>query len=164
MARLTKYCLEEIMSLPLPSITSQKRLEYRPTLSEVYYVYELLNEEVFDCELNVPKIEVAGYRRKYWGMCVGHWDQQKSGSYCDILLMDKYFCAQWLVAIIAHEMVHQHQWDIETPRRLVRGKPGIMSHGPTFFRFKEKLEQFQIPLKSAHSMRRWFKNQNLFKC
>jgi hypothetical protein len=39
-----------------------------------------------------------------------------------------------------------------------------MSHGPTFFRFRDKLEKYGISLKTAHSQRKWFKHQDLFKC
>ena len=163
MYKLRDYSLEDIMNFPLPGLTFQKKLMYRPTIRDVHHVYDLLNEYVFRSELNKPYIEIAGYRRKYWGMCIGHYDLQSTGSYCDILLMDKFYCPQWMVAIIAHEMAHQHQWDVESPKRLYKGKPGIMSHGPTFFRFRDKLKKYSIPLKTAHSMRRWFKNQDMFK-
>jgi hypothetical protein len=78
--------------------------------------------------------------------------------------MDKWFCAQWAVTVIAHEMVHQHQWDIEGPKRWRKGKDFLMSHGPTFFRFRDKLEKYGISLKTAHSQRKWFKHQDLFRC
>ena len=40
----------------------------------------------------------------------------------------------------------------------------IMSHGPSFFVFRDKLKKHGISLKGAHSKRKWFKYQNLFKC
>jgi hypothetical protein len=38
-----------------------------------------------------------------------------------------------------------------------------MSHGPSFFTFRDELSAVNIPLKTAHSQRKWFKYQDLFK-
>jgi hypothetical protein len=152
------------MNFPLPTLTEQKRLLYRPSHSDVVHIYTQLNEKVFGNELYRPKINVLPRRRKYWGMCVGSWHPLNTGSLCEINLMDKWFCPQWLVTIIAHEMSHQYQWDIIGPEREELGMDSIMSHGPSFFIFRDKLERHHIPLKTAHSMRRWFKYQDLFKC
>lgn len=77
--------------------------------------------------------------------------------------MDKWYCKQWLVNTLAHEMCHQYQWDIIGNQRLIEGKQPIMSHGPSFFVFREQLKEHGINLKTAHSKRKWFKYQNLFK-
>jgi len=164
MSYLEQYSLEDIMHLPLPKLTYQKKLMYRPVYQDVLHVYELLNESVFRNQLEVPEIIIKPYRKRYWGMCVGSWDVHPSGSYCSIELMDKFYCPQWLVTILAHEMAHQHQWDIETKIRKKHGKSGLMSHGPTFFRFKEKLYKHGIPLKTYHNIKKWFKYQDMFKC
>jgi hypothetical protein len=161
--KLSDYSLSDIMHLPLPTITEQKLLLYRPTYKDALHVYSLLNEQVFSNELAVPNINIRGRRKKYWGMCVAEHDLEQPGTYCHIELMDKWYCPQWFVTTIAHEMAHQHQWDIEGPKRVLEGKNHLMSHGPTFFRFRDKLEKHYIPLKTAHSMRKWFKYQDLFK-
>lgn len=163
MSVLHTYSLEELMFLPLPSITEQKRLMYRPTRNEVYHVYELLNYYVFKNELKVPIIRVLPRRRKYWGMCVGRERKHISGSYCEIEMMDKWYCPQWMIATLAHEMCHQYQWDIVSPEREELGYDPIMSHGPSFFMHKKKLDKHYIPLKTAHSRRRWFMHQDLYK-
>jgi len=141
----------------------QKRLPFRPTIRQTKYLYELLNHEVFSDKLKTPIIDVAPRRRKYWGMCIGSYEKDHTGSYCRIDLMDKYFSVQWFVTILAHEMSHQYQWDIIGPEREIQGKDPIMSHGPSFFTFREQLAEHYIPIKSAHSMRKWFKYQDLFK-
>lgn len=164
MRLVSLYSLEELMDFPLPSITYQKRLMYRPSKNDVYHTYELLNYYIFNNDLKIPKIHLAPRCRKYWGMCLGEVDKHNTGSYCEIRLMDKWFCPQWMITTLAHEMVHQHQWDIEGPKRYRRGKDHLMSHGPTFFKFRQTMNDFNIPLKTAHSMRRWFKHQNIFKC
>lgn len=155
--------LKELMDTPLPPISYQRRLMFRPTLTEAKYTYNLLNEQVFANQLHMPTIEIGPRRRSYWGMCLGSLDKYSTGSYCTIKLMDKWYCRQWFVAILAHEMAHQHQWDIHGPEREADGKLALMSHGPSFFTFRNRLEEHNIPLKTAHRMRKWFKYQDLFK-
>lgn len=164
MFALSNYSLEDIMHIPLPSITEQKKLCYRPSKADINHIYRELNTYIFRNELEMPKIEIRSHRKKYWGMCVGETEEIRDGSCCEIKLMDKWFCPQWTVTIIAHEMAHQYQWDILGPKRYKKGYEHLMSHGPSFFVFRERLEKYYIPLKTAHSMRRWFKHQDLFKC
>ena len=164
MFRLSHYSIEDIMNFPLPSKTEQKRLVYRPTQADVSHVYEELNRTVFRNELIVPKIHLKSHRQKYWGMCIGNTTVDTRGTMCEIELMDKFFCPQWMVTTLAHEMVHQYQWDIIGPTRSKKGYDYLMSHGPSFFLFREKLEKHLIPLRKAHSMRRWFLHQDIFKC
>jgi hypothetical protein len=85
-------------------------------------------------------------------------------SNCVITLNNKWYCKQWLVMTLAHEMRHQYQWDVLSFKRLKEGKQPLMSHGPSFFLFKHKLAKYGIPLRRAHSIRQWFTHQNLFKC
>ncbi len=164
MSLVSIYSLEEMMEIPLPTITEQKRLVYRPSKNEARHVYELLNCNVFNNELKMPNIYLAARCRKYWGMCMGETTMFRTGSYCEIQLMDKWFCPQWFVTTLAHEMCHQHQWDIDGPLRNDNGQDCLMSHGPTFFRFRDKLAEVGISLKRHHRMRKWFLHQNFFKC
>lgn len=162
--KLTNYSLAEIMELPLPPRHIQRRLLYKPTKSEVRYVYENINNLVFDNKLRMPKIILAARCRTYWGMCIAGTTVDYTGSYCTIKMMDKWFCPQWMVTTLAHEMVHQYQWDIDGPKRYKKGKDFILSHGPSFFKFRDKLAKHNISLKTSHGQRRWFKHQDLFKC
>jgi hypothetical protein len=162
---MAKYSpILEIMESPLPSIGQQKRLSYRTDINEVTRLYKMLNWYIFDYKLSMPVLEVVPRCRKYWGMCYG---EEKRFPYrksqCKIRLMDKWYCKQWLVTTLAHEMCHQYQWDIIGNERWEQGKQPIMSHGPSFFIFKETLKKHGISLKTAHSRRRWFKYQNLFR-
>ena len=160
---LTSLDLRDLMNLELPTISEQRRLLFRPNLRFANHVYELVNYYVFDNELTKPKIELKSHCRKYWGICYGATDKDYTGSYCRINLMDKWFCPQWFITTLAHEMVHQYQWDILGPEREKDGKDWLMSHGPSFYQFKPHLHVHDISLKTAHSQRRWFKHQNLFK-
>ena len=159
--------LQRIMSQKLPTISAQKRLLYRTDLSEVKYLFKILNQEIFNNELSMPEFEILARCREYWGMCQAkHFmpNLSSSRSSCIIRLQDKWYCKQWLVATLAHEMCHQYQWDVISKKRIRKGIRPIMSHGPTFFVFREKLAKHGITLKRANSTNRWFKHQNLLKC
>lgn len=160
-----KANLAELMREELPPIAYQKRLLYRTDYDEVVALYRLINKTIFNNKLIMPEIEVMPRCRKYWGMCYGSLTMPtKTKSYCKIRMMDKWYCRQWLINVLAHEMCHQYQWDVEGMKRLNKGKQPIMSHGPSFFMFREKLKKHGIALKGAHSKRKWFLYQNLFKC
>jgi hypothetical protein len=161
--KLINYSLEDIMDSPLPPVYIQRRLPYRPSKSDVRYVYEQLNWLIFDNKLRMPKIVLASNCRKYWGMCIAETSINYTGSYCTIKLMDKWFCPQWMVTTLAHEMCHQYQWDIDGPKRAKKGKDFILSHGPSFFLYRDKLAKYNISLKTSHRMKKWFKHQDLFK-
>ena len=161
---MKKSDLSKLMREPLPSIGYQKRLSYRTNKAEVTELYKLINQSCFNNKLSMPEIEVVPRCRKYWGMCYASYDIVKyRKTYCKIRLMDKWFCVQWLITTLAHEMVHQYQWDIIGPEREEQGKHSLMSHGPSFYQFRPYMEEYDISLKTAHSQRRWFKHQDLFK-
>jgi len=160
---LTNLELRELMTLPLPTRSEQKRLAFRPSLRFTYHVYELINYEIFGDYMYKPKIELQSHCNKYWGICYGATNKDYTGSYCRINLSDKWFCPQWFVTTLAHEMVHQFQWDIIGPEREKEGKNWLMSHGPSFYQFRPDMEEHYISLKTAHSQRRWFEHQDLFR-
>ncbi len=115
--------LSKLMREPLPSIGYQKRLSYRTNKAEVVELYKLINQACFNNKLNMPEFEVTARCRKYWGMCYASYDIVKyRKTYCKIRLMDKWFCKQWLITTLAHEMVHQYQWDIDGTKREREGK------------------------------------------
>jgi len=160
-----KTSIIDLMCEELPPITYQKRLCYRTDRDEVIVLYKMLNRLIFNNKLLMPEIEVMPRCRKYWGMCYGSYDEPTLyKSSCKIRLMDKWYCKQWLITTLAHEMCHQYQWDVQGIERRKIGKEPIMSHGPSFFVFRDKLKAHGISLKSAHGRKRWFKHQNLFKC
>ena len=155
--------LKEHMATPLPSLTEQKRLAYRPNLREVHHLYNLINQEIFKNRLSRPKIEL-GIRRSCWGVCVGFTREKDNGSYCVIKLSDKWYCKQWLITILAHEMAHQYQWDVLGPKRNKKGLDFLMSHGPTFFLHRDRMLRNHIPLRIAHRKSKWFQHQHIRRC
>ena len=155
--------IRAIMEAPLPSITYQKRKGFRVGPAEVKYAYKIVNRYVFDNQLRMPEI-VTGITRDYWGMCMGSFVAYPTGSYCRIKLSDKWFCPQWFMNVIAHEMAHQYQWDIDRYDRADNGLEPIMSHGPSFFMWRDRFAQYGLTLKTANGQKRWFDHQDFAKC
>lgn len=157
--------LKDLMSEELPTLTHQRRRLYRAKRREVSRLFDLINQEVFDNKLPKPKIVIKTHVYKCWATCQGFYEREgKRKSKCVITLSRSWYCKQWLITVLAHEMVHQHQWDIEGIERELQGKEPIMSHGPSFFKFKQKLKTVNIPLKHRMSTSKWFVTQNMFRC
>jgi hypothetical protein len=152
------------MEQPLPGITYQKRMQFRPDESEINYVYNICNRYLFDNRLRKPAI-TQGSRRQTWGFCNWQDTLQKTGSYTTIGLMDKWFCPSWFVQTLAHEMVHQYQWDIyrfEECNGIMDKHSG--AHGPDFFMHRERFAHYGLRLKTSYGMKRWFRHQDFSKC
>ena len=101
-------------------------------------------------------------------MCIGNTYRTITGSYCELLLMDKFITVQWFVAILAHEMAHQYQWDIYRWEHLdYYGRPmyeNSGAHGPSFHAWRDHFADYGLHLKIAHGQKRWFKHQDFRKC
>jgi hypothetical protein len=160
------------MNAGLPCISEQKRLPYRPSVGEVDSLYRVINRNIFDNQLTQPPI-LIGQMKKAWGRCLWHDDRQrrsswgKPGTWCEIELMDKYISPQWFCTTLAHEMVHQWQWDIyRWQHKKHWGREMFLdsgAHGPSFYLWREHFAEWGIPLKSSHGQRRWYRHQDLFK-
>lgn len=159
--------IRRIMEQPLPSISYQRRKGFRTTYEDIDYAYRILNRYIFDNQLVKPKI-VQGSVRKAWGYCQWEMQQQDSGSWCHIRLMDKWFCPQWFMNTLVHEMVHQYQWDIYRWDHLEQYGKEISTigkgHGPSFHMWREQCEYYGLNLKTCHRIKKWFKYQDFQKC
>jgi len=159
--------IRSIMEQPLPSITYQRRKLFRPDYADVDYAYNIINKYVFDGVLKKPTIRLKTIR-KAWGMC--HWmpTEQARGTYCKIDIMDKWFCPQWFMNTLAHEMIHQYQWDIYRWDHMdYYGRPmfeGSGAHGPSFFMWREQFDHYGLYLKTWFGQKRWFRHQCFTKC
>ncbi len=159
--------LKEYMSAELPSISAQKRLVYRTNIKEVRHLFRLLNKTIFDNKLPTPEFIIFNHSRDYWGMCEAkdfRPNLKVKKSNVRIYLFNKWFCKQWLIDTLAHEMCHQYQWDINSKKRMRKGMEPLMSHGPSFYIYRDRLAEHGIALKRHHRMRKWFLHQNFFKC
>lgn len=158
--------IRAIMATPLPSISYQRRKSFRPGDEDIIYAYNIINRYVFDNQLRRPEIK-QGTLRKAWGYC--QWlEEQNSGTSVQIRLMDKWFCPQWFIQTLAHEMVHQYQWDIYRYEHMdyygrdINQHSG--AHGPSFYAWRERFDFYDLTLKVSFGQKRWFKYQDFSKC
>lgn len=153
--------IRAIMESPLPSITYQRRKLFRPGYADIKYAYNIVNRYCFDNRLRMPEIEQRQLKG-VWGFCQWETEEQNNGSHCFINIVDKWFCPQWFVQTLAHEMVHQYQWDVH---RFEYNLPtGSGAHGPSFFMWRERFAHYGLDLKTAHGQKRWFRHQDFCKC
>lgn len=157
--------LKELMFEDYPKVYIQKKKLYVTTIKEVRALHRLINREVFRNQLPVPIFVLKNRTREMWGACQGfHHNLGKRKSRCKIELATRWYCRQWLIMILAHEMVHQYQWDIMGKIRIRNGMDPLISHGPSFFIFRNKLKKFGIPLREFTDIDKWFEKQDLFSC
>ena len=155
--------VKKLMERPLPTLTEQRQLVYRPGLLDASRAYNLLNQSVFGAKLIKPEIEICRLHGG-WGECIGVQDTDGFPYCTKIRLNDKFYSIQWFITVLAHEMAHQYQWEVQGAQRVKQGLEPIMSHGKSFFEHKEKLSQIGIYLKTTYRSEVWFETQNLFKC
>ena len=154
--------LKKLMDEPLPKKSLQRSKPYRPKMKEVKALFRLINREIFYNKLPTPKF-VLGRLHDAIGMCSGtEGPVRKTKSYCTIYLADRYYCRQWFISTLAHEMVHQYQWDVFSNIRVKRGLTRHMSHGPTFYIWRKKLAKYNIALKqNVLKDKHWFNKQDV---
>ena len=159
--------LKEYMDLELPSLAFQRKQKYRTNIKEVRHLFRVINQSIFDDKLPMPEFIIFNRSKDYWGLCEAtdyRPNLKVKKSNVRIHLSNKWFCKQWLIDTLAHEMCHQYQWDVTSKKRMKKGLEPIMSHGPSFYLFRDKLADHGIALKRHHRMRKWFRHQNFFKC
>jgi len=149
-----------IMQTPLPPIDYQKKRLYAPTETEILELHRLLNEKVFNNQLRVPPLKLKNMG--HFGMCYGHVATSKIPHHAALALRRRYQCVQWVMLILAHEMAHQYQWEVDGPIRIAEGKKPLLSHGPTFYKFNKTLTAYGIPLRSSYDVPLWLATQNNF--
>lgn len=156
--------LKKLMAEPLPKKTLQRQRPFRPGSDQVQFTYDLINRKIFDNALSMPTMHLRSCHH-VWGQCCV-WDDldPDTNSRCEIFVNPYWFCQQWFITTLAHEMVHQFQWDVIGDLHVREGQERDVDHGPSFFYFVPIFEKFNIPLKEVYSDRDWFKHQNLFLC
>jgi hypothetical protein len=157
--------LKTLMESDLPSKTAQRQKKFRPKEKEVKAYFRLINREIFHNRLPMPKFYIRRLHDAV-GICEGkEGPVRKTKSHCIIHLVDRYYCIQWFLSTLAHEMVHQYQWDVYSNIRVKRGLPRHMSHGPSFYIWRKRLAKYGIALK-ANTLHehKWFSTQDTSIC
>lgn len=145
--------LTRIMATTLPSRTEFKRKLFVPTADIANHTFNALNNHIFGKDLKPCPIEFKRLRLAY-GWCEGRTNADAEFYTHKITIAPRHGCLQWFATILAHEMVHHWQWSIYSNERYESGIPwnraGIMSHGPSFYKWKKPLEKYGISLKSGY--------------
>jgi hypothetical protein len=150
--------LTELLSRPLPSKRYQRKRLYRPSKAEIAEAYDVLNTCIFGGVLTKPSILVRSM--PHWGLCIGY-DDDEPPYRTKIRLSNDLYCHRWMVLILAHEMAHQYQWAVQGPERKTLKREPLLSHGPSFFKFRKKMKEYGMPLKVLYDPVMWLKHQDL---
>ena len=159
--------IRAIMEAPLPDVAHQCARLFRPDPDTVLHAYKIINKYVFDNQLSRPKIVVAPIK-KYWGYCLWYNDYQDTEAHSEIHLTDSWYCHQMFMNVLAHEMVHQYQWDVyrwdylEQHGRKFNEKTA--GHGASFRVWQPKFNEYGLTLRPSFDADLWFKHQNFSKC
>lgn len=139
--------LLDLMNIPLEKHSIQIKKPYRPPLSEVQECFDILNCVIFDSKLR-PNIQIKNCLQSQHnhGICESYSDPIIS----IITINNIWYCKQWMITVLAHEMAHQYQWDVIGEERIKKNRPRLLSHGPSFFVLRERLNEFNIPLKRVY--------------
>ena len=149
----------KIMESELPE-HSEIKLGYRPTLREAKHYYKLLNRYIFGNQLTPTKIKI-GRMRECWGYC-DDCSSSPSDPKTQIHLTTKFPCLQFFIAVLAHEMIHQYQWEVEGPERALKGRRHMFGHGKSFFRWRRKFKKLGIPLSVYGDHHSVIKNRDIW--
>ena len=122
--------------------SDENLLEYNyfPSLTDIKKFYKLLNKHIFNNQLIQPKLKLARLHG-CWGDCSGYEDSK-----IVIRLSQFHISLPSFLTTLGHEMVHQYQWQIDGGRRIAKGKSPVMSHGPSFHKWRKKFDKFDMPL------------------
>ena len=145
---LLKPKLAQILDAPCPSKSHYRSMPYRPDDKEIGSVFTAINNDIFGGILRQPTIRVSRVK-KTWGWCQGDYERRCGQDWpCikEIIVYPMYPSIHMFVAILGHEMVHQWQWTINSIERLAMGKKPLMSHGPTFYQWRNAFEDRGLPL------------------
>lgn len=142
----SKIQKETLKRLPLSVLLRRaesydQKFEFEATKEHAELVWQALNHAVFGGVLTRPEKSIIQNRVNwdFWGECEGLQRGHRYGPHYTktIRLQKKYPNPKKFIDTMAHEMCHQYEWEIL----------GVMTHGKTFFAWKQKLAEKGIPLK-----------------
>lgn len=114
-------------------LRSDEILNYETTVDDTYEWFKVLNREIFENAL--PPIDEIDIRWRRMAYAWYDYDETLPGTgTTKLLLSKKYRTKQFFVAVLFHEMVHHYQY--------IYGEP--VGHGKSFFRWKEKANQYGL--------------------
>ena len=116
------------------------RAPFRADVKTAIIIWHSLNRAIFYSRLTQPDhISIRDFRKTdWWGECEGKRRKRRYGEYyTKVIRLQRYWPnPKKFITAIAHEMVHQYEWEILHD----------MSHGKTFFAWEGKLNEKGISL------------------
>ena len=112
---------------------------YKPTVRSVRRAYTQLNRLLFRDQLPPSAhvtVKISYIKLPWWAYCQHH----ECGGF-KIHLLPSYKSRDFFMSILAHEMVHIHEY--------MRYEQ--MTHGPTFFKFRKIFQRNGLMLKRAYA-------------
>lgn len=112
---------------------------WRPDRAYAEQVYNAINRTVFKGTLSRPKIVIRDYGDDFWGECEGMWNPD-GRPVCRVIRMNRWIPnSKTFIRVMAHEMVHQWEWE--------KGPYERMTHGQrTFWAWKPECARWGICL------------------
>lgn len=111
--------------------------EYCPTIKDIRKWHGVLNAVVFDGV--IPKfydIKIQRIRNEFAWAIPFYDTEDETKKWCTLKIDTSFHSFKKFLIVLAHEMIHCWQWIVE----------GEMTHGKTFFQWREKLAEHEIPL------------------
>ena len=152
---MTSNSLQQVLAWPAASRSQQRKKPYRPTVSAVATAWREINSSVFGGILTQPEIVCRRLRGK-WGECEGYNEPLDSGSYCRIIMNYRWYSHHWMINVLAHEMVHQWQWEHQGKWLLLLGVNPVLDHGYDFQSWKPRFQQHGLTLCHVYDDDVWF--------
>ena len=114
---------------------------FRPTIQDCREVFNQINRQVFYGELKMPNFRLV-YSKAFWGECTGNLEDNTK---CLIKMNKSFLSRRLFINTLAHEMVHQWEWlHYEN-----------MTHGKTFFIWRDMLSTFNITLSRHYRIKHY---------
>lgn len=122
-----------------------EKCDFALTESFCLYWWHRLNSSVFDGKLTPPvRFELQALRGEDAGWCLP-WRPNSKKRRVRIGITTNVWGRKEFLCILAHEMVHQWEWEI-----LGKWEPNV-AHGTRFFSWREKLKQRAgLPLETVY--------------
>ena len=103
---------------------------FYPTAGLVDHWFGVLNDGVFYSELEPFDSVLVTSLKHSWAAVDGR------GNECHLRLHCKFPSFTGFLIVLSHEMIHLRQWQWE----------GFMDHGRSFYSWKDRLREFNLPL------------------
>lgn len=115
---------------------------YKPNVRDIRIWFNVLNELIFKNKVHKFRYINIKYVRGQCAACLGEVDADNN-PWCWIEINPRFRNFETFLGVLAHEMVHSYEFIID---KNVKQFP---MHGPSFFKWKEKIEENGIPFSAA---------------